>query len=90
MNTAQRKLMSESPKYKVGDIIVVTTGDLDKLPGVKDLKPGVYEVLGFRPSWPLSIPYGMSYQFKSTRKNSSYRYSYSQQWLEENSHLKQQ
>jgi hypothetical protein len=89
MNTAQRKLMSESPKYGAGDIIVVITG-YKTLPGIKDLKPGTYEILDFRPAAFSQIQYGMSYVFKSTRKNSSYRYSYSQQWLEENSHLKQQ
>jgi len=81
--------MAESPKYRVGDIIVVTT-EYKTLPGIKDLKPGTYEILSFRQSLFSKMQEYMSYEFKSTRKNSSYKYSYSQQWLEENSHLKQQ
>ena len=78
--------MAENPKYRIGDVIEVTTG-YKTLPGIKDLKPGKYIITDFRDGAFSKVPHYKTYVFVSTRKNSSYRFAYSQEWLEANSSL---
>lgn len=68
-------------KYQIGDIIKIKEG-YKTIPGVKDLKPGEYIIIRFRPSF---LNSEMVYGFKSTRKNSVYEYYYTQNWVEKNS-----
>lgn len=86
MTTNERKILSENPKYRIGNIIEVTS-EHKALPGIKDLKPGKYEVIGFRDSFTSKVQYYKIYEFVSTRKNSKYVFAFNQEWLEQNSKL---
>jgi hypothetical protein len=48
-NTNERKLLSENPKYNIGDIIEIKC-DYEKIPGIKQLKTGKYVIKSFTDS----------------------------------------
>ena len=83
MTRTERQRLSENPKYQIGDVIQINVG-YQTGPGLKDLKPGKYQVLGFRRSV-MRIDYDMVYEFKSVRSNSTYNFVYSQTFIENNS-----
>ena len=85
-NTNERKLLSENPKYNIGDIIEIKC-DYEKIPGIKQLKTGKYVIKSFTDSLSSNIYYDKIYGFISTRKNSKHIFSLSQNWLEENSEI---
>jgi hypothetical protein len=85
-STNERKLLSENPKYKIGDIIEVTFLH-ETIPGIKELKLGKYLIKSFTDSLSSKISYDKIYGFVSNRKNSKYIFTLSQEWLEENSVL---
>lgn len=87
MTTAERKQLSENPKYNLGDVIEITNSYESTIPGVKQLTAGKYEIIQFRKPFMSSIPYDMVYELKSTRKNSKYIFAFSQSWVETNSNL---
>jgi hypothetical protein len=86
MTTNERKLLSENPKYNIGDIIEIKC-DYEKIPGIKQLKAGKYVIKSFTDSLSSNIPYDKIYNIISTRKNSRDIRSISQSWLEETSIL---
>ena len=83
MTTLERKRLAENPRYIKDDVIEVTayykTG-----PGIKDLKPGKYQITNFRRSL-MRVEYHMVYEFVSTRSNSNYTFVFSQDFIETNS-----
>lgn len=86
MKTNERKLLSENPKYNIGDIIKIKC-DYEKIPGIKQLKSGKYVIISFTDSLSSNIQYDKIYNFISTRKNSKDIRSVSQSWIEENSEI---
>ena len=71
-------------KFNIGDEIKIDVFHLGG-PGVRDLKPGVYIITGYRKSF--SAKNQMVYDFKSTRNNSKHQYSFFQDWVENNATL---
>lgn len=87
MTTAERKQLSENPKYNVGATIEITNSYESTIPGLQYLTAGKYEIIEFRKPFMSSIPYDMVYGFKSTRKNSKNIFVFNQSWVETNSNL---
>jgi len=71
-------------KYQIGDLIEVKN-DYYALPGNKQLKKGTYVISGFRKSFTSRDE--MVYDIKSTRKNSSYVWSFFQNWVENDNNV---
>jgi len=71
-------------KFNIGDEIRIDVFH-QGMPGVKDLKPGIYIITGYRNSF--SAKNQMVYDFKLKRNNSSYQYSFFQNWVESNAIL---
>lgn len=86
MTTSERKILSENPKYQIGDSIEIIP-EYKTIPGSKDLKPGKYKITGFRDSRVSNVEYHKIYEFVQTRKNSKYVFAFSQEWVEQNSKL---
>jgi hypothetical protein len=83
MTTLERKRLAENPKYIKDDIIEITA-HYKSGPGLKDLKPGKYRITNFRRSI-MRVEHDMVYEFVSTRSNSSYKFVFSQNFIEINS-----
>jgi hypothetical protein len=86
MSTNERKVLSENPKYNVGDVIEIKCNH-EAIPGIRQLKAGKYVIKSFTDSLSSNSPYDKVYNFISTRKNSKYIFNLSQEWLEESSDL---
>lgn len=70
--------------FNIGDEIKIEVHHKG-VPGIKDLKPGNYVVTRYRESF--SSRGNMVYDFKSVRKNSTYVYTFFQDWIESNATL---
>jgi hypothetical protein len=83
MTKKERKALADNSKYQIGDVIQINI-EKKGVPGIKDLKPGKYRIIDFRRSL-MRVEYHMVYEFVSTRSNSSYKFVFSQEFIEPNS-----